>query len=291
MKLNSKNKLSQFFFSKLIVAGTALVIVANARAQDHGHLYISAYSQQAGAQLYFDNAGIFDLASGYVKTLLLNTNPASRFFGRYDGNITVTPRATNTLRGADYGPNAAAPGSVIYFQITNVAGPAGGAFEFWETNGALPALSVPVGSGATNLVKVSQSSGAPGEDPWGHIHGRRFTATLPGIYRVAFRAFDLSTNGPAAGPNHTASAPITIAFQADFIMAPLTRTNNIATVKFGTAVTHDFTVQANTNLLSSNSWVNISAKLRGNDYFQSVQDSTATNHSKFYRVQVEPFVP
>ena len=50
-------------------------------------------------------------------------------------------------------------------------------------------------------------------------------------------------------------------------------------------------VQASTNLLVTNGWVNISAKLRGTDYFQSVQDAAATNAMKFYRVLVEPFVP
>lgn len=291
MKLNSRIKLSQLFYVKTTIVGAALALVASARAQDHGHLYISAYSQQAGAQLYFDNGGIFDLASGYVKTLTLNTSPASRYLGRYDGNITVTPRSTNTLRGADYGPNAAAPGSVIYFQIMHVDGPGGGAFEFWENTGTQPAFSVLVGSGATNVVKVTETNGVPGGDPYGHIHGRRFTATLPGIYRVTFGALDISTNGPAGGPNHTTSAPLTIAFQAGFAVASVARTNNTATVRFGTATTHDFTLQANTNLLLSNSWVNISAKLRGNDYFQSVPDTTATNTAKFYRVLAEPFVP
>jgi hypothetical protein len=279
---------SKLNFLKVTIATFALA--AGAWAQDHGHLYISASSQQAGAQLYFDNGSIFDLASGYVKTLLLNTNPASRYVGRYDGNITVTPRSTNILRGADYGPNAAAPGSVIYLQITNVAGPAGGRFEFWESTGTFPSVSIPVGNGATNLIKVSQSTGAPGDDPWGHIHGRRFTATVPGIYHVTFRALDLSTNGPANGPQHTPSAPITIAFQASFVIASVARTNNAATVKFGTASTHLFTLQSNTNLLTTN-WVNVGANAQGNDYFRSVQDTSATNAMKFYRVLVEPFEP
>src|SRR5687767_12766264 len=128
LKLNPKGRLS-FPFLKAIVGVAAVAAMASAHAQGHGHLHVSAYSQQAGAQLYFDNGGIFDLASGYVNTLALNTNPASRYLGRYDGNITVTPRSTNVLRGADYGPNAAAPGSVIYFRILNVNGPGGGAFE------------------------------------------------------------------------------------------------------------------------------------------------------------------
>jgi len=292
MKLNTITELSRFFSWKPLAVAAAFALVASAQAQDHGHLYISATSQQAGAQLYFDNGAIFDLASGYVKTLHLNTNPASRYVGRYDGNITVTPRATNILRGADYGPNAAAPGSVIYFQIMNVTGPAGGAFEFWEPTNSFPAFSVPVGGGATNKVKVTEANGAPNDDPYGHIHGRRFTATKPGLYTITFGAFDISTNGPSAGPNHTPSAPITLAFQAGFAIASIVRSNNIATVRFGTAATHDFTLQANPSLGGPpNGWVNISPKLRGTDYFQSVPDIFATNEIKFYRVLVEPFVP
>ena len=143
----------------------------------------------------------------------------------------------------------------------------------------------------TTWLKVTEAFGAPGDDPYGHIHGRRFTASLPGIYRVTFGAFDISTNGPAGEPNHTASAPITIAFQAGFAMASVNRTNNVATVRFGTATTHDFTLQANTNLLASNTWVTIGGKMRGSDYFQSVEDTAATDATKFYRVLAEPFVP
>ena len=291
MKLNKITELSRFFSWKPLAASAALAFATSVQAQDHGHLYISAYSQQQDAQLYFDNAPIFETASGYVKTLLLNTNPASRYVGRYDGGITFTPRSTNILRGADYGPNAAAPGTLVYFQITHVDGPPGGAFEFWESTNNFPAFSVLSGSGATNTVKITETNGAPGGDPYGHIHGRRFTATQPGLYRVAFRAWDYSTNGLGGGPKHTPSAPLTIVFQAGFALESVKRTNQVATIRFGTALTHDCTVQASTNLLSTNNWVNISPKLRGTDYFQSVQDIAATNAMKFYRVLVEPFVP
>src|SRR4051794_25641773 len=111
--------------------GGAMLLCAIVNAQDHGHLYISAYSKIAGAQLYFDNGGVFDAASGYVKTLVLNSNSASRYVGAYDGSITVTPRSVDPLRGADYAATAASPGSVIYFGITRVDGPVGGAFSFW----------------------------------------------------------------------------------------------------------------------------------------------------------------
>lgn len=274
---------------KTFLAGAVLALAATASAQDHGHLYISATSQIQGAPLYFDNASAFELSSGYVKMLTLNSNAASRYNGRYEGNITVTPRSTNTLRGADYGPNAAAPGSVIYFQITNVAGPTGGSFEFWEATGSQPAFSIPVGNGATNVVKVTDASGAPGGDPYGHIHGRRFSATQPGIYLVTVQAHDLSTNGPGSGPIHIPSAPVTIAFQAGFVVASVSRPGTATTVTFGTALTHDFTLQATTNLLLG-AWRNVGTRLRGTDYFQTVVDST-TNPATFYRVLAEPFIP
>lgn len=275
------------FQLKTILTAAALALSITAWGQDHGHLYISAYSKAAGAQLYFDNGDAFVSTNGYVKTLTLNSNETSRLFGRYDGNITVTPRSISTSRGSEYSLNAAAPGSVMYFQITNVTGPAGGAFEFWESSGNAPAFSIPVGSGATNAIKVSQSSGLPGEDPWGHIHGRRFTATKPGIYLVTIRALDLSTNGPSGSPIHTASAPLTIAFQAGFAMASVTRAGGVATIRFGTSVTHDFTVQANTSV-AADTWFNVSGKLRGTDYFQSVQDPAARDGARFYRVLAEP---
>src|SRR5438045_1485608 len=114
-------KIKALFALKTILRLAAFAAVAAARAQSdpHGHLYISASSQQPGSQLYFDNGNIFDVGGGYVKTLVLNSNAASRYVGRYDGGITLTPRSTNTLRGADFGTNAAAPGTVIYFQITS----------------------------------------------------------------------------------------------------------------------------------------------------------------------------
>lgn len=291
MKSSLKNKLSEFLFLKSLLAGAALALVTGAAAQDHGHLYISAESKNAGTRLYFDNGGIFDAPSAYVKTLVLNTNPASRFFGRYDGNITFTPRSTNILRGADYAETAAAPGSVIHFQIMQVEGPAGGAFQYWESTGTQPAFNIPVGSGATNFVKITEALGEPNGDPYGHIHGRRFTATVPGLYRATFRASDLSTNGLSAGPIHVPSAPLQIHFQAGFSIASIRRNNGVSTVRFGTATTHDFTVQSNTNLASLNGWVNVAGPARGTDYFQSVPDPAATNGMKFYRVQATLFVP
>jgi hypothetical protein len=102
-------------------------------------------------------------------------------------------------------PGAPALGALIFAQIVSVEGPVGGAFAFWDTGATSPTISVPVGSANTNLHRISENDGSPGSDPYGHIHGQQLTATRPGLYTVAFRAFDLSTNGAGGGPIHLPS--------------------------------------------------------------------------------------
>lgn len=64
------------------------------------------------------------------------------------------------------------------------------------------------------LFPLSESDGSPESDPYGHIHGRRFTATKPGVYTAWFRAFDTSVNGANGGPIHAPSEALPIRFLA-----------------------------------------------------------------------------
>jgi hypothetical protein len=110
-------------------------------------------------------------------------------------------------------------GSRLAVQVTDVAGPAGGAIGFWEGDGENPGnqvtFSVPVGTtGGTSSFVISENDGAPGSDPYGHIHGREFTATTAGLYTVGFRLVDGSTNGPGGGPLHAPSSVLSMFFQA-----------------------------------------------------------------------------
>jgi hypothetical protein len=73
------------------------------------------------------------------------------------------------------------------------------------------------------LSDASLGGGQPGADPFGHIHGRRFTADKAGVYTVGFKAYDISTNGTAGSPIHTAAEILDIVFQAGYNLTTLTR--------------------------------------------------------------------
>lgn len=114
-----------------------------------------------------------------------------------------------------------ATGSSIWAQITNVTGPDGGSFGFWEENWSYshptPTASFAGGESTGDFAFVLSESPFPtdpDEDPSGHIHNRGFTASTPGDYYVTFTLVDRSTNGPGGGPIHTPSVPYTFHFVA-----------------------------------------------------------------------------
>jgi hypothetical protein len=268
---------------KILSAGALFALTVSASAQAHGHLYLGASSTNWGAQLIFDNAPAFVTSSGYVKTLLF-TN-ASTYSNLFHGNITLT--GLRRAPGSDFGVNAAANGSWLHASIVSVEGPAGGEFAFWENLSTTPTISVPCGGTSTNLIRVSESAGAAGSDPYGHIHGRRFTATKPGLYVVRFKAWDISTNGLGGGPIHTPSAELPVYFQAGVVCA-ITRSNGLANIRYGTFANWDFTVESTTNLLATNSWSALAPARSGNDYFHAAHDTNVISGQKSYRVRAVP---
>src|SRR5262249_43998498 len=145
--------------------------------------YVGATGLDQGDPLTLENAADFSTNSSYIKTLTY-TNGGS-YAGFYQGNITFQVTGATTP----------APGALIYAQIVSVEGPAGGAFAFWEAGATNPTISVACGTKGTNAYQLSANDGSPGSDPYGHIHGRRFTASKPGIYTVGLKALDLCTNG------------------------------------------------------------------------------------------------
>jgi hypothetical protein len=202
------NKIS---IQKLALAtGLALAPQCSVFAQ-HSHLVAGAFGTHQNDPLIWINAADFITSSSYVKTLEY-TN-ASRYAGYFQGGITpIVAAATPAHAGPE--PNAPALGSYIQFSLACLSGPAGGTFDFWEATGSVPALSLAPGQASTNLFRLSESDGSPGSDPYGHIHGRRFTATKPGLYQISFKLFDTSTNGVGGGPIHTPSAELPVWFQA-----------------------------------------------------------------------------
>lgn len=116
-------------------------------------------------------------------------------------------------------PLHAKTGSYIWMEITSVKGPAGATFGFWDENHALthvtPTQSFPVNE-PTNGYKfvISEGYDDPTEDPQGHIHGRCWTADLPGTYQIGFTLYDLSSSGTDSGPIHPPSQMYVYTFVA-----------------------------------------------------------------------------
>ncbi len=258
----------------------SIALVSHSFGQDHGHLEIGAASTNQNAPLIFANGSIFATESSYIKTL--NYTNSGRYAGFYEGNITLTVRAATQ----DYaGPEADHPalGAHVYAQIVSVEGPTGGVLGWWEALANSPTISVLTGTTSSNTFRVSSTDGSPLADPFGHIHGRRFTATLPGIYKVTFKAFDVSTNGVGGDPIHTPSAPVTIYFQAGINIASIERNGTTSEVRFGSVANRTFALEYK-DFLSGTNWTQTGNEVVGNDLLQSLTDTNA-NPTRFYRIK------
>lgn len=251
-----------------------------AHAQSHAHLNIGATGTNQNDPLAFDNGADFAINSDYVKTLTL-TN-AGKYAGFYAGNITLAVLAATSGYG---GPVANAPalGSHIKAQIVFVDGPPGGSFGFWDADSTTaPTFSILSGATGTNSFDVSGTDGSPGVDPFGHIHGRQFTATKPGIYTVAFKAFDVSTNGESGGPIHSESEILKIYFQAGINIASIEKTGNEMAIRFGAVLDQTFYLESSDSIAATN-WTTLNST-GGDDHFQVLSD-TAGAANRFYRIR------
>ena len=273
------------FFVLLISLGSIAL-----RAQDHGHLNVGAVGMAQGDKLFFQNASLF--TGAYVKTLIY-TN-ASKFAGYFQGNITLTALHSKDAFG-DPVAGGPAPGSFIIAEIVSVAGPVGGAFNFWETNSATsPAFNIPVGTANAayrfDLSEAALGAGLPDGDPFGHIHGRRLSATIPGIYTVGFRALDVSTNGTNGGPIHTASDVLFVKFQAGINLGVAVQDTTSTTITIGAQAGYAWQIQAITDLRET-SWRNVGDPVGANDLFVDVIDDQAVSERQFYRAIGTPIAP
>jgi len=233
------------------------------------------------------NGADFVANSGYVKTLEY-TN-AGRFAGSYQGGITPTALpATATNSGPD--PAAAAFGSFLQFSLSCLSGPVGGAFAFRDTGATNPSVSLSPGQTSTNLWRLSEGAGAPGADPCGHLHGRRFTATKPGIYKVGFTAYDTSTNGTGGGPIHAPSFEVPIQFQAGVTIASIEPdvAEGRVRLRFGAWAGFSWQVESRDVLVGSGVWEPVGVPIAGNDLFIETIHQSPQGQQRIYRVTGTP---
>jgi hypothetical protein len=178
-----------------------LLAVPAARAQ-HAHLNTGADSADPfdplpGDKLFFANGNIFVASSGYVKDLTWQSS--GTYTGTFGGSITFTALPSTVDNG---GPASyhAHDGAHIEVRLVSVTGPAGGSFSFWESGSLAPTFTLSSGAtGGTGQWNLSENDGSFGSDPFGHVHGRMFTADTAGLYTVTFQLFDTSiSNGGLA---------------------------------------------------------------------------------------------
>ncbi len=264
----------------LVVVSLGIALVA--QSQDHGHINIGSVGVNQNDPLIFDNAAIFEVATNYVKTLTFATS--GTYAGYYQGNITFTALAATP---AHAGPelNAAALGSQLHAQLVAVSGPAGGVFSFWNTGATNPTISLMSGSTGTNTWLISENDGSPASDPYGHFHGRRFTATKPGIYTVSFRALDFSTNGTSGGAIHTPSQVMQVYFQAGVHVKSIEPDMDHTHVTFAAPVGKSWVVEASASPATNAVWTTISAPAVGDDYFHEITDVEPVAGNRVYRTR------
>lgn len=267
---------------------TAVLAGSTAYAQ---HLNTAALGTNQGAQLVFANAAAFILESGFVGKCVY-TNGGT-YAGQYGIGLspTVLPRTV-----ANGGPVANAPalGSFIQMRFESVTGPEGGAFSLWDRGATSPSVTLAVGAPTASVMFALSDpllgAGAPAADPFGHIHGRRFTANKAGSYTVGFKVFDTSTNGTESGPIHTPSDVLHVKFSTEVAlgMKRAQRTNGVTVLTIHQGGITNVFVEASP-VLDSNSWTVIAGPFT-NAPFGPVSTTTVTDtnlegSAQFYRLR------
>ena len=253
------------------------------------HIFAGALGANQNDKLYFSNGTLFDANRTYFSfPQILRTNGLNK--GYYRGDVlTFTALAGTVVNGGPI-PSHAAFGSWLAVQVVSVAGPPGGSFAFWEGDGEsdLGAItfSVPTGTtNGTNYFIISENAGAPGSDPYGHIHGREFTTSSPGTYTVGFRVIDISTNGTGGGPIQSPSDVLPILFQAGLRIETIQIFTNRVSVSYRSPTAINNSLEA-TDAIGSGLWLTVAGPLRGNGNLQFLTETNAPGGQRYYRLRV-----
>ena len=252
------------------------------------HIYAGAVGTNVHDALLFTTGPLYDTQSGYRFPMVMRDRGLNA--GYFRGDVLTFTALSSTDLGTGQLPGRALLGSRLAVEVVEVLGPVGGSFDFWEGDGENPGnqitFRVPVGTtnGASSFV-ISENEGAPGSDAYGHIHGRAFTTTLPGLYTVGFRLKDVSTNGPAGDPLHAPSAILRMYFQAGPSIESLEPTPTGLRIYFRSApgVTN---VLESTDSLGVPTWTPIGTGLRGNTTLQWLADPSPSQEGRFYRLRL-----
>jgi hypothetical protein len=288
MKLFLKFCPADLILSGCIFAGTTL------HAQ-HAHIYAGAVSQTPGAPLWFVNGSLWDTNSygGYPQSpacIYLEQNLPALYPGQFQTATTFSALPA-TIFHAGPSPDAAALGTYIELKFVSLQGPPGGVLTLWnEIDDPLhPSVifTVPVGTtNGTNHYNLSEGDpGDPEADPYGHIHGRRFTVNQPGLYTLGLQLVDTASNNADGGPMQSPSAVSSFYFQAGLWLSDFSRSNRVVTARFGLAGNTNYVFEASTNLAGTN-WTTVQPIVgTSHSELRWVTDTNATTPSRFYRIR------
>lgn len=253
------------------------------------HIFGGAIGTNQNDKLNFGNGSLFDARlSSFSFPQVLRTNGLNA--GYYRGDVLTFSALPATIPNGGPIPGHAAFGSRLAVQVVSLTGPAGGSFAFWEGDGESDlgtiTFSVPVGTtDGTNYLLMSENQGEPGADPYGHIHGRQFTTSLPGTYIVGFRLIDLSTNGTGGGPIHTPSDVLPVRFQAGIRIENFQKLTNRVTVSFRSPPAISNVLEA-TSSVAPGSWLPVAGPIRGNNNVQTLSETNPPGPNRLYRLRV-----
>jgi hypothetical protein len=266
----------------------------------HEHLAAGATGTTNGATLVFQNAADFGGEAGFVFNLAEGTADGAYLGYFYTDDVVFEALAATP----DYGgpePGAAALGTYIQLKLLSVEGPSGASFGFWETSqdgvdstNQAWSVTVPYRNGS-NLIPVSESDGSPGSDPYGHLHGRVYSFTKPGLYKVGWQFVDTSTNGPNGGPVDLPSAPFYLYYQAGLTIGTIEAVTNGVNVTFaapsnipdsGVGPATEYTLQSSPSLGANSVWQPVGAAVVGDDHLHTITVPTVIP-AQFFRLQAD----
>jgi hypothetical protein len=264
----------------------------------HDHLAAGATTNTPGATLIFQNDGDFGGDTGFVFNLTPGTSDDPYLGYYYTSEISFVALAATPDNGGPE-PGNAVPGTYVQIKLLNIEGPAGAMFGFWETaqdgvdsTNLTWSLPVPFYNG-TNLIHVSENTGSPGSDPYGHLHGRIYSFDKPGLYKVTWQFVDTSTNGPNGGPVDLPSAPFYLYYQADLTIGGIRVATNGVNVTFscpsnipdsGVGPSANYELQSSPTLGTNALWQSAGAVVVGDDHLHTITVPITAN-SLFFRLK------
>jgi uncharacterized protein (TIGR03382 family) len=184
------------------------------------HLYAGSVGTAYGDKLIWANGAQFNPSTGYYA---MPYSTSGQYAGFYNSEPTMAVLAATSSFGGPV-PHAPALGSFIQVIISLLSAPDGGKFGFWEPDSLKPVFNLNAGD-VSSLIPISggdenPDAGTFGVDPYGHIDGRRFSATVAGDYLVSLQLVDTSDNGLDGLPIHAPSDALTVDFRATSVPEP-----------------------------------------------------------------------